>query len=93
LGLGRLHETFCFILVTRSRTVGRTPWTDDQLLARPLITAPGDCDDEEVGGVNGFGRRSRSTRKKPAPTPLYPPQISLARPGREPGPPRWEASD
>jgi hypothetical protein len=30
-----------------------------------------------------------STRRKPAPTPLCP----LARPGREPGPPRWEASD
>jgi hypothetical protein len=25
LGLGRLHETFRFITVTRSRTVGRTP--------------------------------------------------------------------
>jgi hypothetical protein len=35
-GLGRLHETFRFTSVTRSRTVGRTPWTDDQLLARPL---------------------------------------------------------
>jgi hypothetical protein len=31
-GLGRLHETS----VTRSRTVGRTPWTGDQLVARPL---------------------------------------------------------
>jgi hypothetical protein len=28
-----------------------------------------------------------------SPTPLYPPQIPLARPGREPGPPQWEASD
>jgi hypothetical protein len=35
-GLGRLHETFRFTSVTRSRTVGRTPWTDDQLIARPL---------------------------------------------------------
>jgi hypothetical protein len=34
--LGRLHETFRFTSVTRSRTVGRTPWTDDQLVARPL---------------------------------------------------------
>jgi hypothetical protein len=35
-GLGRLHETFRLISVTRSRTVGRTPWAGDQLVARPL---------------------------------------------------------
>jgi hypothetical protein len=35
-GLGRLHETFRFTSVTRSRTATRTPWTGDQLLARPL---------------------------------------------------------
>jgi hypothetical protein len=79
LGLGRLHETFCFISVTRSRTVGsgRTPWAGDQLVARPLLTAPGDCDDGEVGALNGFGRGNRSTRKKPAPMPLCSPQIPL----------------
>jgi hypothetical protein len=85
-GLGHLHETFCFISVTRSRTVGSTPWTGDQLVARHMLTGPGDCDDGgEVGGMNGFGRGNRSTRRKPAPMPLYP-QIPLARPGREPGP-------
>jgi hypothetical protein len=57
------------------------------------VSAPGDCEDGEVGGMNGFGRGNRSTRRKPAPTPLSPQQIPLARPGREPGPPRWEASD
>jgi hypothetical protein len=88
------YETFRFISVSRSRTVGRTPWTGDQLVARPLLTAPGECvEDGEVGGMNGFGRRNRSTRREPAPTLLCPPQIPLARPGREPGPPRWEASD
>jgi hypothetical protein len=56
LGLGRLHETVHFISVTRSRTVGRTPWTGDQLAARPLLTVLGDYDDGEVGGMNGFGR-------------------------------------
>jgi hypothetical protein len=35
-GLGRLHETFRFTSVTRSGTVGRTSWTGDQLVARPL---------------------------------------------------------
>jgi hypothetical protein len=52
LGLGRLHETFHFTSVTRSRTASSTPWTGDQLVARPLLPAPGDCDGE-VGGMNG----------------------------------------
>jgi hypothetical protein len=26
----------------------------DQLVARSLLTAPDDCDDGEVGGMNGF---------------------------------------
>jgi hypothetical protein len=54
LGLDRLHETFRFISVTRSRTVGSTPWTGDQLVASPLLTAPGVCEDG-VGRMNGFG--------------------------------------
>jgi hypothetical protein len=33
---GRLHEIFRLVSVTRSRTVGRTPWTGDQLVARRL---------------------------------------------------------
>jgi hypothetical protein len=56
LGLGSLHETFRFISVSKSRTIGRTPWTGDQLVARPLLTTSGDCDDGEVDGMNGFGR-------------------------------------
>jgi hypothetical protein len=62
LGLGRLHETVRFILVFRTRTVGRTPWTGDQLVARPLLTAPGECDDDdEAGGINYFARGNEST--------------------------------
>jgi hypothetical protein len=92
LGLGRLHETFCFSSVTRSRTVGRTPWTGDQLITRPLLTAPGDCDDDgEVGGMNSFDRGNLSTQ--PALTPLCPPQIPLARHGHKLRQLRWEASD
>jgi hypothetical protein len=34
--LGRLHEIFRFTSVTTSRTVSRTPWTGDQLVARTL---------------------------------------------------------
>jgi hypothetical protein len=41
LGLGRIHKTFRFISVTRSRTLGRIHWTGDQLVARTLLTAPG----------------------------------------------------
>jgi hypothetical protein len=58
---------------------------------RPIVPAPGDYDDGEVGGI--IGRGNRSTRRKPAPVPLCPPQTPHALPGCEPGPPRWEASD
>jgi hypothetical protein len=36
LYLDRLHETFRFNSVTKSRTVGRSPWTSDQVVARSL---------------------------------------------------------
>jgi hypothetical protein len=85
-------ESVLFQLLDLEQWAG-LPWTSDQLVARPLLTAPGDCDDREVGGMNGFGRGDRSTRRKPAPTPQCPPQIPLARLGCETGPPRWEASD
>jgi hypothetical protein len=35
-GLSRLYKTFSFTSVTKSGTVGRTPWTCDQLVASPL---------------------------------------------------------
>jgi hypothetical protein len=44
---------------------------------RPIVPAPGDYDDGETDGMM-IGRRSRSTRRKPAPVPLYPPQIPHA---------------
>jgi hypothetical protein len=56
------------------------------------VPAPGDYDNGEFGGMK-IGRGNRSTRRKPAPVPLCPPQIPLDRHGIEPGPPRWEASD
>jgi hypothetical protein len=58
---------------------------------RPIVPAPGDYDHGEIGGM--IGRGNRSTRRKPAPVPLCPPQTPHALPRREPGPPRWEASD
>jgi hypothetical protein len=42
----------------------------------PSVPAPGDYDDEEIGGM--IGRGNRSTRRKPAPVPLCPPQTPHA---------------
>jgi hypothetical protein len=39
---------------------------------RPIVPAPGDYDDGEIGGMIGKG--NRSTRRKPTPVPLCPPQ-------------------
>jgi hypothetical protein len=42
----------------------------------PIVSAPGNYDDGEIGGM--IGRGNRSTRRKPAPVPLCPPQIPHA---------------
>jgi hypothetical protein len=57
----------------------------------PIVPAPGDYDDGEFGGMV-IGKGNRSTRRKPAPVPLCPLRIPHEMTGREPGPPRWEAS-
>jgi hypothetical protein len=44
---------------------------------RPIVPAPGDYDDGEIGGMM-IGRVNRSTRRKPAPIPLCPPQTPHA---------------
>jgi hypothetical protein len=44
---------------------------------RPIVSAPGDYDDGEIGGMM-IGRGNRSTRRKPAPVPLCPPQTQHA---------------
>jgi hypothetical protein len=43
---------------------------------RPIVPAPGDYDDGELCGMTGRG--NRSTRRKPAPMPLCPPQTPHA---------------
>jgi hypothetical protein len=58
----------------------------------PTVLAPGDYEDEEFGGMM-IGRGNRTTRGRPASVPLCPSQIPRDLTGREPGPPRWEASD
>jgi hypothetical protein len=47
------------------------------------VPAPGDYDDVEIGGM--IGRGNRSTRRKPAPVPLCPPQTPHACPDANPG--------
>jgi hypothetical protein len=59
---------------------------------RPIVQAPGDYDNGEIGGMM-IGRGNRSTRRNPAAVPLCLPLTPHAMPGREPGPPRWEARD
>jgi hypothetical protein len=53
-----------------------------------IVPAPSGYDNGEFGGIK-IGSGNRSTRRKPAPAALCPPQIQFARPG----PQRWEASD
>jgi hypothetical protein len=43
---------------------------------RPIVPAPGDYDDGEIGGM--IDRGNRITRRKPAPLPLSPLQIPHA---------------
>jgi hypothetical protein len=51
---------------------------------RPLMPNPGDYDDGEISGMI-IGRGNRSTRRKPAPLSLCPPQIPNACPDANPG--------
>jgi hypothetical protein len=43
---------------------------------RPIVPAPGDCEEGEFGGIK-IGRGNGSSRRKPAPAPLCPPQMPL----------------
>jgi hypothetical protein len=56
----------------------------------PIVRAPGDYENGEFCGMI-IGKGNRSTRRKPVPVPLCPPQIPHDLTEREPGPPRWEA--
>jgi hypothetical protein len=43
----------------------------------PIVPAPGDCEDGELFSGMKIDKGNRSTRRKPAPAPLCPPQIPL----------------
>jgi hypothetical protein len=44
---------------------------------RPIVPAPGDYDDGEIGGM--IGRGNLSARRKPVPVPHCPPQTPHAK--------------
>jgi hypothetical protein len=46
---------FSFTLVTRSRTVGRTPWKGDQLVARPLLVHNTNINIHALSGIRTHG--------------------------------------
>jgi hypothetical protein len=58
---------------------------------RPTVPALGGYDDGKIGGMM-IGRGNRRTWRKPAPVPIVHHKPHML-PGREPGPPRWEASN
>jgi hypothetical protein len=51
---------------------------------RPIVPAPGDYDDGEIGGMM-IGKGNRNTQRKPAPVSLCPPQTPHAFPDVNPG--------
>jgi hypothetical protein len=64
----------CFFFLVSLGGVRLSPlgtWATTGLLCQPRMI------DDECGAVGGMriGRENRSTRRKPAPTPLWPPQI------------------
>jgi hypothetical protein len=60
------------------------------LLYKPQMIDEGDCG--AVGGVK-IGRGNRSTRGKPAPAPLCPPQILYGQTRAQTRAAAWEASE
>jgi hypothetical protein len=57
---------------------------------RPIVPAPDDYDDEEIGGMIG---RETELLGKTCPNVAMPTTNPHILPGREPRPPRWEAND
>jgi hypothetical protein len=51
---------------------------------RPIVPAPGEYDDGEIGGIM-TGRGNQSTQRKPTPVPLRSPQTPHSCPDANPG--------
>jgi hypothetical protein len=54
----------------------------------PIVPVPGDYEDKEFGGMM-IGRKNRSTRRRTAPVPPFPSQISHDLTGHQPGHPPY----
>jgi hypothetical protein len=63
---------YFFIIVSGVRLSPLGTAATTGLLCQPQMIDDGDCG--EIGGMK-IGRGNRSTRRKPAPAPLCPPQI------------------
>jgi hypothetical protein len=57
----------------------------------PIVPAPGDYGDGETGGMIGWGKPKYS-RENLSHSRFVHHKLHML-PGREPGPPRWEARD
>jgi hypothetical protein len=93
LGLGRLHETIRFISVTKSRTVSRTPWTSDQLVARTLRVCSGWLWGWRSWWNERFWQGKPKYSEKTCPDATLLTTNPTCQTRREPGPLRWEAGD
>jgi hypothetical protein len=73
---GTCRQFFFYFLT--GIAVGAIQWgpLGTEATNRLIVPAPGYYDDAEIGGM--IGRGNRSTRRKPAPVPLCPPQIPHA---------------
>jgi hypothetical protein len=59
---------------------------------KPLVPAPGHYDDGQINGTTDWLGKLKYTEKTYPSATLSTTKPTLL-PGREPGPPRWEASD
>jgi hypothetical protein len=71
-----MHSMYMFFLIGIVRGGVQLGPLGTAATNRPIVPAPGDYDDGEIGGM--IGRGNRSTRRKPAPMPLCPPQTPHA---------------
>jgi hypothetical protein len=65
----------------------------DAYLRLHITHSPDDRTLESDSGMIYWQGKTEELERNPAPVPLCPPQIPLGLPGREHGPPRWEAGD
>jgi hypothetical protein len=95
IGISRPRNYSCFLVLFLIRIVGGGVQLGPLGTAAtnlPIVPVPGEYEEGEFGGMM-IGRENRSTRRKPTPATLYPPQIPHDLTVREPVSSRWEASD